>query len=129
MSSDRLRGCRILVVEDDFLIAMALERVLQDWGAEVVGPAGNLCDAKKLAATKELSAALLDIQIRDEEVWPAAHILADRGVPFAFHTAHANAGSWPPEWRGRPVLIKPVTPEQLLAAMAELVGDRQVADE
>ena len=117
-----LHGRRILVVEDDALIALMYEEILKDVGAEVVGPATTVDEAGKLAAANQISVALLDIRVGDHEVWPVARLLAGNGVPFVFCSGHFDAATLPPEWSGRPVLTKPVRPTQVIAALAEVLA-------
>jgi DNA-binding response OmpR family regulator len=123
MDPDQLRGHRILVVEDDALLAMAYEEILKDAGAEIIGPAGTLEEAGKLAAANGISAALLDIRLGDDEVWPVARLLAGKGVPFAFCTGHFSADTLSPEWAGRPILTKPARPQHIITALTELLTD------
>jgi DNA-binding response OmpR family regulator len=124
MVPDRLRGHRILVVEDDALLALGYDEILKDAGAEVIGPAATLDEAATLAsANGTISAALLDIRLGDDEVWPVARLLAGKGVPFAFCTGHFNSDSLSADWPGRPVLTKPVMPNQIIAALAAMLGN------
>ena len=118
---------RILVVEDDPLIAMVLADILRDCGAEVAGPAAKLEEATRLATMNGLSAALLDIRLNGVEVWPAAQILADKEVPFIFCSGHFDSHSLPSQWRSRPILSKPVSAKQVVAAMVDLIGRRPPA--
>jgi DNA-binding response OmpR family regulator len=124
LTQNALVGCRILVVEDDPLIAAVLADILQDTGAEVVGPAATLDEAESLARANGISVALLDIRLAESEVWPAAQILAENGVPIVFCTGHYDAQTLPPEWLGRPILTKPARPKQIVAALADLVADQ-----
>ena len=123
MDGDALRGRRVLVVEDVAILASALADILVEAGAEVVGPAGTLDAAEKLAAEEPLSAALLDIRLYHEEVWTLARRLDDRGVPFAFVTGQYGRESLPAEWRGRPVLFKPARPQAIIETVARLEPD------
>lgn len=122
MTSDLLRGQRILVVEDDAFLAMSVDDMLQEAGAEVVGPAATIDSAKQLIAKGPLSAAILDIRLNEEEVWPIARLLANSDVPFVFYTGHFDSNALPVEWAERPVLTKPARPKQILGALADLVG-------
>ncbi|MET4684419.1 response regulator [Brevundimonas faecalis] len=104
-----LQGRRILVIEDESLVAMLLETILDDLGCAVVGPASNIDDGL-IAATSEpaLDAALLDVNVAGREVFPVAEALKARGVPFVFSTGYGEMGL-PEHWRGHPTLQKPFT--------------------
>jgi DNA-binding NtrC family response regulator len=117
-----LFGHRILVVEDDGLLAMIYDEILKDVGAEVVGPVATVDAARKLVIANAVSAALLDIRLGNHEVWPVARLLADRGVPFVFTTGHFDAGTLPTEWSGRPVVSKPARTERIIAALAKVLA-------
>jgi ActR/RegA family two-component response regulator len=108
--ADALRGRRLLVVEDEYLIAAALERALEDRGAEVVGPAGSVEGALRLVEAEgdRLDGAVLDINLRDERVYPVADALAARGVPFVFLTGY-DAQVIPDTYAGVPRSEKPVS--------------------
>ena len=121
MSPSPLCGRRVLVAEDDALLALSYAEMLKDVGAEVIGPAATIHEAGKLAASDGIAAALLDIRLEDGEVWPVAQILADKGVPFVFCTGHFGSDTLPPEWSGRPILTKPVRPTKILGALADML--------
>jgi chemotaxis family two-component system sensor kinase Cph1 len=121
MNPDELRDHRILVVEDNALLALSLEDMLKGAGAKVVGPAVTLDEAKRFATEEALSAALLDIRLDDDDVWPVARILAARGIPFVFSTGHFDRASLPPEWSERPILTKPVGRQKIIAALTDVI--------
>jgi len=81
---------RILVVEDEFLIAIHIGSILEDDGLQVVGPVGSLMEAIKLASNENLDGALLDINIVGGRIDDVADILARRQVPFMFLTAYGR---------------------------------------
>jgi CheY-like chemotaxis protein len=84
-----LQGRNVLVVEDDYVLAMDMRLSLEDAGAHVVGPAGHLNDALRLVDTADaLDAAVLDINLHGELVYAVAEKLQDRGVPFVFTTGY-----------------------------------------
>jgi DNA-binding response OmpR family regulator len=111
-----LRGRRILVVEDEMLVSMMLEDLLGEQGCEIVGPAARLGRAVTLASTDLIDAAILDLNIDGQEVYPVAKILADRGIPFAFVTGY-SAGSLNKIYRDQPALQKPCS----VTALAEVI--------
>ena len=115
MGDDRTRR-RVLVVEDEYLIAMTIETMLTDLGCQVVGPEGALAPAMALARDEALDAAILDVTIRGGEVFPVAKILLDRGVPFVLASGY---GDWtlPENLQNRPRLTKPFDSADLERAM------------
>jgi CheY-like chemotaxis protein len=108
-----LQGLRILIVEDDRLVAMALEDLLTDIGCEVVGPAFTLPDAVQLASESAIQGAILDVNLAGEKVYPVADILNARNCPFVFVTGYGTAGLREAD-RSRPVLQKPYRPARLV---------------
>ncbi|MBN8528788.1 MAG: response regulator, partial [Caulobacterales bacterium] len=101
---DGLAGKRILVVEDESLVAMLIETILEDLGCTPVGPVASVEDGLALAKGKTvIDAALLDVNVGGRQVFPVAEALAERGVPFIFSTGYGEAGL-PDAWRGRPTL-------------------------
>jgi CheY-like chemotaxis protein len=106
--NDGLQGRRVLVVEDESLVAMLLETILEDMGCTPVGPASNIDDGEALARGEALDAALLDVNVAGRQVFPVAAALKTRGVPFVFSTGYGEGGL-PDEWRGNPTIQKPFT--------------------
>jgi two-component system, chemotaxis family, sensor kinase Cph1 len=107
-------GRRVLVVEDEYLAALATIDFLESIGCEVVGPAARLSDALYLAHSEDLDAALLDINLADEMVWPVAEILRLKPVPFLFLSAFSQLNVLPELFAHIPSLPKPLAPERLL---------------
>lgn len=111
----------VLIVEDEFLIAMDLQMMLEIHGWRVLGPAATIHDALRLLEGEQPSVALLDVNLRDGVVTPVAEALKARGVPFAVASAYQD-----PERIGGRVLAdapnigKPTTEPRLLAALARL---------
>ncbi|MFE9083191.1 response regulator [Brevundimonas sp. NPDC003935] len=107
--TNALQGRRVLVIEDESLVAMLLETILDDMGCAVVGPESNIDDGLRAATTEGgLDAALLDVNVAGREVFPVAEALKARGVPFVFSTGYGEAGL-PEHWRGNPTIQKPFT--------------------
>nr|WP_303706180.1 response regulator [Brevundimonas naejangsanensis] len=107
--TDIFSGRRVLIVEDESLVAMLLETILADLGCDVVGPESNIEDGLNVASgTTPLDAALLDVNVAGREIFPVAEALKARGVPFVFSTGYGEAGL-PEHWRGNPTVQKPFT--------------------
>jgi len=108
---------RVLVVEDEMLLAMLVEDSLVDFGCDVVGPVARVADGVKLASSERLDGAILDINIAGSEVFPVASELARRSVPFIFISGY-DLNNLPQVWRSRPALRKPFQPQDLARSMA-----------
>lgn len=118
-----LGGKRVLVVEDEMLLALDLEEGLRDAGCEVVGPAGSLRSALRLAENSEIDAAILDVNLAGERVFPVALVLSERGIPFVFATAYAGSDElYPQEVRDVPRLSKPYTVGQAVATLDKIIA-------
>ena len=83
---------RILIVEDEALVAMLIEDVLADLGHEVVGVAGRLDQALTLAREREMDFAILDLNLNGLNTYAIADVLKQRGVPFIFATGYGSGG-------------------------------------
>jgi len=112
---------RILVVEDEYLIRMLLEDMLADIGYAVAAAVGTITEARELAANGDFSAAILDVNLDGQEIFPVADILKERGLPFVFVTGYGER-SLPEPYRDRPALQKPFQAEQLEAALSGLLA-------
>lgn len=116
-----LSGLRVLVVEDEFLVALSLENDLKALGCDVVGPATSLSAALEAAQHEGLDAALLDVSLGADSVFPAAARLADRGVPFVFCSAFTGPQAMPDAFADRPRVLKPFTGTMIAAALEAVV--------
>lgn len=115
-------GKRILVVEDEMIVAMLIEDILTDAGATVVGPAARVARALDLLTEVDgVDAALLDVNLAGEMTTPVAEELRRRGIPFAFATGYGAAGV-PDGFSGQPLLQKPFQEQDLNRVMAEVLA-------
>jgi CheY-like chemotaxis protein len=119
-ASEVLRGRRIMVVEDEMLVAMELESLLAEQGCAVVGPAPTADRALALLDDGLPDAAILDVNLNGHTAIPVAAALSARGVPFLLATGYGN--SLQPELKGAPRVDKPVNHEQLVRTLAHLLG-------
>ncbi|MBX3511750.1 MAG: response regulator [Hyphomonadaceae bacterium] len=113
---------RILVVEDDALIAMELGERLEEMGYSVLGPALTLEDAEALFAQQRPHAALLDANLDGKSSVELGAKLAAQGVPVAFCTGYDRIKDLPEALISAPVLVKPVGDKLLLDALKKLLS-------
>lgn len=119
MSADNLTGRRIMVAEDETLIALEIEEVLLALGCLVVGPVARLDAAVQLAREEEIDAAILDVNIRGGPIYPVAELLLSRCIPFVLASGYGN---WAlPEWlQGHSRLTKPFSNRDVAEEVARL---------
>jgi len=103
---------RVLLVEDEALVAIMVQESLAEFGFDVVGPVSKVSEAAAAAKFGRFDAAVLDINLGDELVYPVAEILEQRGVPFVFVTGY-DADSVDTRFSGVPILQKPIEREVL----------------
>ena len=123
----KLQGARVLIVEDDAIIAMMVEDMLSEMGCEVVGTAARLEAAVEKARTLDLDLAMLDVNLDGLETFPVADVLTERGVPFVFSTgygAHVTAG----RYEGAPTLQKPYETRELEQAVVRALEGNSTAE-
>jgi len=112
---------RILVVEDEYLIALMIEDTIRGLGFEVAGPVGDLPGAVRLAESEPLSAAILDVHLqRGERVYPVVEILQRRGVPLMLTTAYREI-EIERAYAGQILLRKPFDQAQLEQCVVRLL--------
>ena len=114
-------GRRVLIVEDEGMVAMLVEGMLMDLGYEPVAIVGDLDKAMSIAASADFDLAVIDVNLNGRSSYPVAEILVERNIPFVFATGYGKQGL-PPEWREVPVLQKPFPAREL-----EDVIDRALA--
>jgi len=113
---------RILLVEDETLIALMLEDMLEGMGCAVTGLAPRIALGVSMADAGQFDVAILDVNVAGENIEPVADRLAARGVPFIFATGYGEAGV-PLRHRGRPVVAKPFRGDQLETAIQQALAD------
>ena len=118
-TADRaFHGHRILVVEDEQMIAVLLEDMLADLGCKVVGPVADVAQAlNAIGTTPKISAAVLDVNLRGKRSDAIADALESKNIPFLFLTGYDRSGLCEAH-RDKPVLRKPFNPEALSATLA-----------
>ena len=121
----RSAACKILVIEDEALIAMQLKLDLESEGHVVVGPFGKLSEALRAAHEDNFDIALIDINLGADNSAPIAEILDRRSIPFAFTTGYNDLIFLPPALREYPRLTKPYNPGDVKNLVLKL---RSLAD-
>jgi CheY-like chemotaxis protein len=119
-----LQHCRVLVVEDEYFLAEDMARAVTELGAEIVGPVPDRAGALALLSSGEpIDAAVLDINLRGEPVFPVADALRERGVPFVLATGYESS-SVPQVYAAVPRWEKPFDARDLARALSRLVQAR-----
>ncbi len=119
-------GQRILVVEDEALIAIDLEAVLEDAGYRVLGPVNSAATALALLERELPELALLDVNLGGSNVFGVANAVAARNVPIIFLTGH-TAHRLPENHRHRPLVAKPYLPSVLLKEVERVLLEQAVS--
>jgi DNA-binding NtrC family response regulator len=123
-AAEMLRGRRVMIVEDELLVAMELESLLEDQGCAVVGPAPTVDRALALLDREQPDAAILDVNLDGQTAIPVAAALKARGVPFLLATGYGNMQVSQPELNGAPRLDKPVSHDRLVRTLARILQPR-----
>ncbi|HEY1559927.1 MAG TPA: hypothetical protein VGF71_03450 [Caulobacteraceae bacterium] len=116
-----LRGSRILVAEDEIIIAIEVQCALEDAGAQVVGPACTLNEALRLAAEEDLTAAVLDLRLGSRSADGVAVILTRRGIPFLFYSGQTPLDPELAKWPDIATVSKPASSRVLVKALVTLL--------
>jgi CheY-like chemotaxis protein len=114
-----LSGRRVLVVEDEMIVAWLLEDMLAELGCLILGPAVRIDQAVSIVNAEPLDAAVLDVNLNGQNSYPVADALIARGVPFVFSTGYAG-GRLREAYRRFPVLQKPYQSAELAQALQGL---------
>ena len=117
-----LQGLRVLVVEDEMLIAAELEATLEDLGCRVLGPFARVAHALAALEGLELDAAVLDVNVRGEMIFPVVEALKMRSVPMVFCTGYADLPSLPEPLHDQVRLSKPCSASSLASALEAKVA-------
>jgi chemotaxis family two-component system sensor kinase Cph1 len=128
MSATIVDQYRILIVEDSFLLVMAIEDLFDRLGWKIIGPAARVDEAMALARTAEFDAALVDINLAGEMSWPVAAVLTERGIPFAFSSGYNVDTLLPASLQGTELISKPYRDGEVERCLRQIIfnhRDRQ----
>ncbi|MDX2203779.1 MAG: response regulator [Hyphomicrobiaceae bacterium] len=103
----QLTGYRVLIAEDEALVALQLEEVVRDMGCEVVGPVSRLADLIARIEARDFDGALLDINLRGELVFDSLPRFRALGTPFIVTSGYDAKTLFPPDFRDAPRITKP----------------------
>ncbi|MBP0617785.1 response regulator [Jiella mangrovi] len=117
MTDISLSGVRVLVAEDEALVAMDLADMIEAEAGAVIGPFATVHEAKEAACASSIDVALLDVRLKDGEVYPAADALRELGVPLVFHSGHVDRPYLEERYPGCQCCSKPSTSHALIRAM------------
>ncbi|MBS0518406.1 MAG: response regulator [Proteobacteria bacterium] len=120
-----LEGAKILVVEDNYLMAEVVCEFVLECGMEPIGPASGLETGLVYAREAPLDGALLDINLDDRFCFPICAALMQRGIPFAFLTGYSHLSLIPQPYRDVPLVAKPFDPDELRGVIGRMLDGRR----
>ena len=123
-ASQSLDGLRVLIVEDEPLVAMLIEEFVREIGCEVACLASRIAKAIKGLETVSIDAAVLDLNVAGASTLELAEMLDQRGIPFVFASGYGAQGV-DLRWRARPVLQKPFTAGELRVALLAALDEKK----
>ena len=126
MAGQTLNGRRVLVVEDEALVAMLIETALEGENCIIRGPYARPWEALDAAHSTDADAALLDVNLAGEHVFPVAEVLERRGIPFLLLSGYGDL-ALPPEKQHWPICGKPFKMDELVAALEKLLAGSTAA--
>jgi two-component SAPR family response regulator len=120
-AAEMLRGRRVMIVEDELLVAMEMESLLEEQGCSVLGPAPTVDRALDLLDRERPDAAILDVNLDGQTAIPVAAALNAQGIPFLLATGYGNAQGSAPELKDAPRIDKPVSHDRLVRVLARIL--------
>jgi CheY-like chemotaxis protein len=120
-SAPLLIGKRVLIVEDESLVAMLIEGFLEDYGCSIVGPCGTIEQALEAARSEVFDLAVLDVNLRGKKVYPVAEVLTERHIPFLFLSGYGEEAI-PPGRTNWKVCAKPFKGNELVDMLSSALS-------
>jgi DNA-binding response OmpR family regulator len=117
-------GAKILVVEDNYLLAEVVCDFVADCGMQPIGPATGLDRGLVYARQAPLDGAILDINLDGRLSFPICGVLMQRGIPFCFLTAYGDLSLVPQQFRAAPLVSKPFETEEMRGAIKAMLNGR-----
>lgn len=128
IQSHLMGGMRVLLAEDEPLIAMELEDALLDAGAQVIGPFATLPSLLAAVEEGEFDAAILDVRLGRSESFPAAEVLVARDVPVIFHSGHVHDTQIATRFPKARLCSKPCSGDRVIEALARTMAEAGLFD-
>jgi two-component system, response regulator PdtaR len=125
-NADLLSGVRVLIVEDEALLALEIQELLQSAGSTVIGTFSDLARAGQAAQREAIDVAVLDTNLNGEMVYPLADDLVVRGIPFVFVTGYGTS-NLPERFRSMPQVAKPFDPASLTGELQRMMSQGAVS--
>jgi CheY-like chemotaxis protein len=119
-------GRRVLLVEDEMILAWLIRDMLAELGCVAIGPAATVDQALAMIDAEAIDAAVLDVNLNGHMSYPVADALVARGVPFVFATGY-DKDRLPETYKAVPVLQKPYHQSELSDALAKLLRPKEIA--
>jgi DNA-binding response OmpR family regulator len=120
---NQLEGLRVLLIEDESLVAELIVDILETAGCAVIGPFARIDPALRAAAEETFDAALLDLDLAGVSTFPVAAFLASRNLPFIFLTGFGK-GALQGEYAGHPIIAKPFKSQNLLDMLTRVAKQK-----
>lgn len=125
----QIKGRRVLLVEDEAMVALQMEHALREAGCEPLGPAGTILQALAILEDAAVDAALIDVNLAGGRSYAVADVLAAKGIPFAFCTGYASNADLPARFADAPMMTKPIDPAQVAGLLGSLLEPNAVSRE
>mgnify|MGYP001213694308 FL=1 len=130
LAGDRaaLREKKVLVIEDEHLVGQETTAALRAAGCSVIGPVTTLKEALTVVGAESYDAAVLDVNLNGELVWPAAQVVRARDIPFVFATGYSGTVNTPRELKDAPWVEKPIAADDLIQSLAAALSVQEAAN-
>lgn len=117
----KAKGRRVLLVEDEAMVALQMEQALQEAGCVTLGPASTILEALSILDAETVDAALIDVNLAGGRSYAVADVLSAKGIPFAFCTGYASTSDLPARFADAAIVTKPVDPQQVAGLLGALL--------